>query len=204
MIVNVAASASNDISSASVLAPPSAATVPARTGLPAGGSTPSIAVGAAPAADVERATLTPSFRMRWFWGLAAAIGLAAVALTVLGRVYRNGALGNLVASRSVRRAIASQRRTIGAAAARGDAVELFGTARKALQARLGANWGIPSDAVSTADVIARLGPGGERIREVFERADRLTYAGGGAVIREDLSSWPRLISEDLKALEATT
>ncbi len=123
-----------------------------------------------------------------------------MALTILGRAYRNGALRNLVASRSVRRAIASQRRTIGAAAARGDAVELFGAARKALQTRLGANWGIPCDAISTADVIARLAPGGERIREVFERADRLTYAGGGAVTHEDLE---QLARTDIRRAERT-
>ncbi len=132
------------------------------------------------------------------------IGLAALALAFLGRTYRDGALGRFVTARRVRREIARQRRAIEAAAASGDAASLFGAARKAFQARLGEAWGIPSDAIATIDVATRLGPPGERIHEVFERADRLTYAGGTSAAGEDLNYWQGLISEELHALETTT
>ena len=154
--------------------------------------------------DVVRATLTPNFRTRWFRGLGAAVGLVALALAFVGRTYRNGALGRLVAASRVRREIARQRQNIEVAAANGDAATLFGAARKAFQARLGATWGIPSDAIAAADVATRLGPPGERIHEVFERADRLTYAGGTSAAGEDLNYWRGLVTDELRALETTT
>jgi hypothetical protein len=49
-----------------------------------------------------------------------------------------------------------------------------------------------------------LGPPGERIQRVFERADRLTYSGGSSAASEDLSYWQGLISDELRALETTT
>ena len=153
--------------------------------------------------EAARPTLTPDFRTRWFWWLAAAIGLGAVVMTFLGRAYRNGALGRRLAAGRVRRAIALQRRTIGDAAARGDAAALFEAARKALQVRLGASWDVPSDAIDAADVVSRLGPRGDRIRELFERADRLTYSGGRADTRDDLKHWQAVVSDELQALEGT-
>ena len=154
--------------------------------------------------DVVRSTLTPNVRTRWYRGLAAAIGLAALALAFLGRTYRDGALGRFVTARRVRREIARQRQTIEVAADSGDAGALFGAARRAFQARLGATWGIPSDAIAAADVAKRLGPPGERIAEVFERADRLSYSGGNSAASEDLHYWRGLVTDELRALETTT
>ncbi|HZL17319.1 MAG TPA: BatD family protein [Polyangia bacterium] len=158
----------------------------------------------APVPEAVHTTLTPNFRALWFRWLAAAIGLAAVAFAFLGRTYRNGALGRFVAVRRVGREVARQRRTIAAAAASGDAAGLFGAARKAFQARLGAAWGIPSEAIAAADVATRLGAPGERIHEVFERADRLSYSGGNSAASEDLNYWQGLVSDELRTLETTT
>ncbi len=154
--------------------------------------------------DVVRATLAPNYRTRWFRELGAAVGLVALALAFVGRTHRNGALRRSVAAGRVRREIARQRQNIEVAAANGDAATLFGAARKAFQARLGATWGIPSDAIAAADVATRLGPPGERIHEVFERADRLTYAGGTSAASEDLNYWRGLVTDELRALETTT
>ncbi|HEX3904552.1 MAG TPA: BatD family protein [Polyangia bacterium] len=164
--------------------------------------TPKAATNVAP--DVARATLTPDFRAPWFRALAAAIVLTAAAFSFLGRTYRNGALGRFATARRVRREVARQQRAIEAAAAQGDAATLFGAARRAFQARLGAAWGVPSEAIAAADVATRLGAPGERIHEVFERADRLTYSGGHSAASEDLSYWRGLISDELHALETTT
>ncbi|HEY6475487.1 MAG TPA: BatD family protein [Polyangia bacterium] len=151
-----------------------------------------------------RSTLTPNFRARWFQWLTVTIALGAVVLALVGRTYRNGALGRFMAARRVGREIARQRRTVDVAAATGDATMLFGAARKAFQARLGAAWGVPSEAIAAADVAHRLGPTGDRIHAVFERADRLTYSGNSSVPSEDLSYWRGLVSDELRALEATT
>jgi hypothetical protein len=198
--ISVAAAAGgNDV----VATPPPVAPADTRPG------GPSLADVAVP--DIVRSTLAPSFRTGKFWGLAAATGLVGIALAILGWTYRKGALGRMVATRRVRREIAAQRRNIAAAAALGDAATLFGAGRKALQARLGAAWGIPADAIATADVVSRLGPRGEGIRDVFEHADRLTYAGGAtAKPREDprdqrdLNDWQRLILDELRTLQART
>jgi hypothetical protein len=170
----------------------------------AGGQVPA-AVAAVP--EIVRATLTPSFRTRWFWMLAAAIALAGTTLSLLGRTYRNGALGRVAAMRRVDRDIARQRRNLDAAVSRGDAVTLFGAGRKALQTRLGAAWGVPAEAIATADVVSRLGAKGERIKRVFDRADRLTYAGeprATSILPHDLDNWQQLILDELRILEART
>lgn len=177
---------------------------------PAGGASRSPSPIALSVPDVVRATLTPPFRARWFWGLVTAIGLVAVAFALVGRTYRGGALGRAVASRRLQREIAAQRRQIGAAASRGDAATLFEAGRRALQARLGAAWNVPAGAIATADVVSRLGTGGERIRDVFECADRLSYAGGSPAATADprdpreLKDWQRLIFDELRTLEVRT
>jgi hypothetical protein len=171
-------------------------------GIPAGKA--STTTAKADSVPESARTLAPNFRMPWFRRLAATIAFAAVALALLGRTYRNGALGRLLAARRVRRAVARQRRAIQDAVARGDAHALFGAARQAFQARLGAAWGVPPEAIAAADVATRLGPPGERIHEVFERADRLTYSGSSALASEDLNQWQALVSNELRALEGTT
>jgi hypothetical protein len=200
--INITVAASGSDPSASPVASSTGAATAAE---PAAGNvavSPQAPTASAP--DVVRATLTPDFRTTWFRGLAVAIGLAAVALALLGRTYRNGAHGRFVTARRVRREIARQRQVIEAAAASGDAATLFGAARKAFQARLGAAWGVPSEAIAAADVATRLGPPGERIHEVFERADRLTYSGGNSAVSEDLNYWQGLVTDELRTLETTT
>ena len=201
MPITVAASV-GDSTAAPATAPSTAAATPAEPA--AGNLAPGQNATIASAPAFVRATLTPDFRTRWFRWLAAAIALATVALASFGRTYRNGVLGRFVTARRVRREVAQQRRTIEAAAASGDAATLFGAARKAFQAQLGAAWGVPSDAIAAADVAKRLGPPGERIQEVFERADRLTYSGGNSAASEDLNYWQGLVSDELRALETTT
>jgi hypothetical protein len=201
MRITVAASV-GDLSAASSTAPSTGEPAPAEAAAVITAASPDAKTASVP--DVVRATLTPNFRTRWYRGLVAAIGLVALALAFLGRTYRDGAVGRLVTAGRVRREIARQRLTIEVAAASGDAATLFGAARKAFQARLGAAWGIPSDAIAAADVATRLGPPGERIYEVFERADRLTYAGGNSPASEDLTYWQGLVTDELRALETTT
>ncbi|HVZ88639.1 MAG TPA: BatD family protein [Polyangia bacterium] len=202
--ITVAASSGDVNASPSTAASGAAASVGPSVTDPAAPSTVAPSTVATALPDRVRASLTPQFRTRCFRSLAAAIGLAALSLTFLGRSYRNGTLGRFATAKRVSREVARQRRAIEAAAASGDAATLFGAARKAFQARLGAAWGIPSEAIAAADVGRRLGPPGGRIQEVFEHADRLTYAGRPPAASEDLSYWQRLVSEELRALETTT
>jgi hypothetical protein len=116
---------------------------------------------------------------------------------------RKGAVARVAMARRVRREVEAQSRSMSAAAARGDAAALFAAGRTALQARLGAAWGVPSEAIAAVDVVSRLGERGERIREVFERADRAAYSRGRTAPSEDLNHWRSLISEELGSLETS-
>ena len=153
--------------------------------------------------DVTRASLTPVIRTGAFWALAITIGLASIALATIGFLRRKGVLARLATSHRVRRQIATWRRSMNAAADRGDATAMFTAGRSALQARLGATWGVPSEAIAAADVVSRLGERGERIREVFERADRLTYSRASTKLHEDLGHWRGVITDALGSLEVT-
>ena len=154
--------------------------------------------------DITRASLTSPVRARWFWETFVAIGLVAIALSILGQLHRKGFLARAATTRRVRREVAAQRHRMKEAAARGDAATLFVAGRAALQARLGVTWGVPPDAVAAADVASRLGERGERIREVFERADRFTYSRARSAAPDDLNRWQKLISDELGCLEATS
>jgi hypothetical protein len=54
------------------------------------------------------------------------------------------------------------------------------------------------EAISAADVDARLGPRGRGVRELFERADRWTYAGGRALPPDELERWRRTARHELE------
>jgi hypothetical protein len=194
--------------SASELAAPSSPSLAESARAATAGSAPSSSArpgGAIPfGPDVVRSTLTPCFRTRRFWWLAVGIALAAVALAIVGRASTHGTLGRLRAAHRLRGEVGAQRRIIDTAVTRGDAALLFGAARKALQARLGVSWSVPSDAISGADVVARMGPRGKRIHEVFERAYRLSYSANSLPANEDLRSWQALVFDELRALEVTT
>lgn len=154
--------------------------------------------------DVTRTSLTPVIRTRAFWAMAIAIGFVSAGVAAFGYLRRRGALARVAASRRVRREIAAWRRSMSAAADRGDAAAMFTAGRAALQARLGATWGLPSEAIAAADVAARLGARGDRICEVFDRADRLTYSRARTTPPEDLSRWQGVITDALGSLEVTS
>ena len=192
------APAGADVASAALAAPP-------------GGDAERLASPATPnVPDVHRTTLAAPFQTASFWMLVGGLVLATIVLSLLGWSRRRGLLNRLWTRRRVRREVARQRRQIGAAAARGDAPALFGAGRRALQARLAAAWGVPAEAIATADVTTRLGARGARIRGVFEQADRAAYAGAapgvpaghGRNAPSDLEGWRDVILQELNTLES--
>jgi oxygen tolerance protein BatD len=199
-----------------VAAAPGEAASPPATASGAPGAASAAEVSGAPGAsaargandipDVVRSSLEPVTRTRGFVVFLAALGLATALLATLGPALRRGALGRPIAARRLRARISAEEREARAAAARGDAAALFAAGRKALQARLAAGWHVPPGAIAAADVERRLGERGGRIREIFERADRVQYTGDRASVAEDddLEQWPERISAALRALESTT
>jgi hypothetical protein len=85
------------------------------------------------------------------------------------------------------------------AASRGDAPAFFAAARVAVQQRLGAAWGIAPEAVTPADIRARI-PDSSELVALLEHADRVTYTGTAA--HESLDRWLALAERELAHLEA--
>ncbi|HEX4403746.1 MAG TPA: BatD family protein, partial [Polyangia bacterium] len=170
---------------------------------------PGRAAGAAPAAaspiaDTVHATLTPLFRTSSYWWLVGGLLGGCALLAAWGWARSSPAFARAARSASSRRVIAARLREVDRAAAEGDAPALFVAARAAAQARLGDTWHMPPDAISAADIDARLGEKGARLRGVFEQADRLSYAGGTATPGKDLDRWRGVVLAELRTLEEAT
>jgi hypothetical protein len=144
-------------------------------------------------------TLAPAFRQRGFWRLPGAIAL--VTLLGVGAAWwrRSPRIAARLSKRRVDRAVASARSAMERAARAKDPTLFFTAARAAFQARLGAGWGVLPEAVTAADVTAHLGPRGDAIRSVFERADSVTYARD--VSTEPLDHWRTVVRTELSNLE---
>jgi hypothetical protein len=63
---------------------------------------------------------------------------------------------------------------------------------------------MPPEAIASADVTRHLGTRGNGIRDIFERADRYSYAGARAAATGDLEQWPERIAAELRSLESPT
>ena len=177
---------------------------------PAGGAadaalaTSSVRDPAMVATRVERgttyATLAPMFRQPRFWTWPLA--LATMTMLLVGAAWwrRSPWARDFVGDRRVGRGVTRLRRELDAAARRGDAVELFATARAALQLRLGASWNVPPETITAADVDARLGEDGRVIRDIFQQADHVAYAHGSEAPGA-LARWCTTVHEQLDLLE---
>jgi hypothetical protein len=188
---------------AAPVALPGAANTTARSGAGAAPRASGVPASDLRVPDVVRRELTPFIYTRRAPILLGVLVVAAAALVVLGRLRRGGALARRRAARQLAREVARQLRQSREAARRGDAAALFGAGRRALQARLAAVWGMPAEAIGAIDVAHRLGPRGAQIREIFERADRVSYAGTRATVEPDLEHWPERISVELRNLESS-
>ncbi len=149
-----------------------------------------------------QATLAPLYRQRRFWALPSLLALLTTALAGTAWWRRSPRIARVLGARRVDRAVDRQCAQMDRAARRADPVAFFGAARRALQARLGASWHIAPEAVTAADVQARLGEQGAAIRTVFEHADQITYAGDVAT-PEPLDHWRTVVRDQLAQLEAS-
>ena len=86
------------------------------------------------------------------------------------------------------------------AAAQGAAPEFFAAARGALQHRLGLRWGVAPQAITLAEVNARMNGEAEGFRFVFELADEVTYTGR-SFPAADLHKWSKIVNAELQRLE---
>ena len=152
-------------------------------------------------ADSPVKSLIPAIRQDWFWWVGGALVGGAALASLLGstgfRRRASRALGRL----DRRRVLTQTRRRMDAAVAAGDAAALFGAAREGLQVCLGKAWSMPPAAISAADVERRLGAGGQRVRDIFARADACAYGKSGRPPAGALEQWRDAAARELDALK---
>jgi hypothetical protein len=145
------------------------------------------------------ATLEPLVRRPVFWALPGSLALATALLAGAGAWRRSARRASRARGLDVDRAVDAAALQMREAASRRDAPAFFAAARTAVQQRLGAAWGIAPEAVTPADIRARI-PGSSELVALLEHADRVTYTGTGA--HESLDRWLALAERELAHLEA--
>ncbi|MES1210584.1 MAG: BatD family protein, partial [Pseudomonadota bacterium] len=146
-------------------------------------------------------SLVPAIRQPWFWWAAGALVAVAVLASVLGSVAVRRRAARTFGRLDRRRLVARTRHRLDAAVASGDAPALFGAAREGLQACLSKVWSMPAEAISAVDVDRRLGDRGQRVRDIFERAEACAYGRSGPPRTVDLQQWRDLTVRELDALK---
>ena len=81
-----------------------------------------------------------------------------------------------------------------------DGAAFFHNARRALQEGLARLWHIPPNAVTIAELNARLNGAGEEICSVFRLAEQAAYAGQ-SLAPGDLQYWRQIVRDELKRME---
>ena len=148
-------------------------------------------------------SLIPAWGHPWFWisqGLAVALalltGLAAWMAARRGRDTRRAEL--LLHQRSLSAVEAAMTE----AARNGDAPAFFAAARRVVQLRWGARWGVPPESVTPASMAAHDPHLAEAMEPLFAQADEVIYSGR-APDQFDLMEWERRVREEILQLQPT-
>jgi len=151
-----------------------------------------------------RRTLRPvTLDPRWWVALAFAPVVLGLTALILRRRRRLESDVEHVRDRAAERAVREQLGAVDAALARADATALLIAARRAVQARLARRWALNADAITLAEVDARLGADDEitaAVRRILSAADEATYSGR-AVDHASLAEWREHLVRTLAALE---
>lgn len=143
------------------------------------------------------ASLRPVVQRSWF-PLLPAVPLAVMAagLVLLARRERRRASDPASAAAASAAAISALLATADAAIQSGDSATFFRTAQRALQIRLGRTWSLAPDAVTLAELDARLDASWGPVREIFVLAELSAYAGGRPP-SASLPHWGQVLHEQL-------
>jgi hypothetical protein len=142
--------------------------------------------------------LTPAFRQPWFWAVQAAALLAVVLAAPLLWLHSRRKRDETKAERASRRqSLRELEAAMTEAVQRDDAPAFFLAARRAVQVRWGAPFGLPPEAV-TLPLIAEKDPAlAERLTPLFSQADEVIYSGHAAT-GLDLADWERQVQAELQ------
>jgi hypothetical protein len=127
---------------------------------------------------VTVASLRPLYFQRWFLVMQGGLLIAFAALGFLLRRREARAHDPAIErEKTARKAVESCLAEMDRAANAGDAVRFFNAARNALQHRLATRWGLVPEAITIAEVDARMNGDGAEIRRLFALADQAAYSG---------------------------
>jgi len=142
------------------------------------------------------ATLQPIYLNPWF--------LAAQSLPILACLAGFAFIRRqeMISHPQRKRATAAQQAIRHQVSAMDEAIQnhqtdaFFIHARTALQQRLGQQWNLRPEAITLADIDARLGTGSENIRSIFEMADQASYSDL-QFADADLRQWRQVVLNEL-------
>lgn len=152
--------------------------------------------------DTAVQSLTPlAFRpaFRTTLGISVAAMLAGLVLGRLRSVREDPRRIAREATEKATRAALHEAETF---ASRGDIPGFFAAARHALQVRLAALWSQPAQAITLADVTARV-PANSPVVEFFREADRLEFSPSARAGGEKLTEWRSLLHSAMQSLTAS-
>lgn len=148
------------------------------------------------------ATLRPLYFQPWFVGSQSALSLGfAAGLIFLRRRERRAKDTDAARRRRVRSAIEHCLAEMDAAAATGDSMRFFQSARAALQAQLATEWHLAPASITIAEIDARVSDDSIGIRRTFALADQAEYSGQ-RLSTADFQQWKEDIRGQLKHAEA--
>jgi hypothetical protein len=124
------------------------------------------------------ASLRPLYFQPWFLATQSALllGFAALGL-ILRRREARAHDPSAERAKAARKAVEACLAEMEAAANAQDAARFFASARSALQHRLATRWGLVPEAITIAEVDARMNGDGAEIRRLFALADQAAYSG---------------------------
>jgi hypothetical protein len=128
-------------------------------------------------------------------------GVLALAGLLAGRVRSVRRDPERVAREKAERAEREAMHEAESFASQGDVSGFLTAARQALQVKLAAQWNRPAQAITLADVAARV-PADSPVVAFFREADRLTYSPGEEARHENLTTWRERLRDALRSLTA--
>lgn len=131
---------------------------------------------------VERVNYTKFLEPLWMNPWFEAVCLIPLILALVGGVLilRNHKIGSLNVRLSQKRAdqaLAATLASMDDAAVKHDSRQFLKACRQACQQHLSRRWGLPAHAITSADVIQRMGEAGNGFKHIFEWIDAADYSG---------------------------
>jgi hypothetical protein len=148
----------------------------------------------------RRTSLEPLATQTWFLALQALpLSALIVGLLLYRRHSRTVASPEWVKQKANHRKVTEALRNAELAVQQGDAKAFIHASQRAIREQLADSWHQQADAITLAELNARLPEGFDEIRRVFEAADALAYSGQ-SFQADDIKEWHQQVLAELDLL----